>query len=49
MNTAHMIDEAGFDVVEAANADDAIQVLAKPAWTLPSFLLMSKCRDQWTG
>ena len=27
MNTAHMIEEAGFDVVEAANADDAIQVL----------------------
>jgi two-component system, response regulator PdtaR len=27
MNTAQMIEEAGFDVVEAANADDAIQVL----------------------
>ena len=48
MNAAEMIGNACFDVVEARNADEAIEILeASPKFT--SYLLISKCPVQWTA
>jgi CheY-like chemotaxis protein len=48
MHAVEVIEEAGFDVVEASNADDAVRY-SKPDWTSPSCSPISKCRNPWTG
>jgi CheY-like chemotaxis protein len=48
MDSAEVIENAGFEVIEAANADEAIAVsLPGPIFTLSSRI--SRCRVQWTG
>jgi CheY-like chemotaxis protein len=46
MNAAEMVGDAGFNVVEAGNADDAIAIL-EGARTFGSYLPISKCPAQW--
>jgi CheY-like chemotaxis protein len=46
MDAVDIVRSAGFDAVEAHNADEAIAILeARP--NIPSFPLMYRCRDQW--
>jgi CheY-like chemotaxis protein len=46
MNAAEMIGDAGFDVVEAGNADEAIAMLeTRPDIT--SYLPISRCPARW--
>jgi CheY-like chemotaxis protein len=46
MNAAEMNGDAGFDVIEAGNADEASQFW-KRARAFTSSLLISKCPAQW--
>ena len=46
INAVEMIEVAGFEVVEAASADEAIAIL-DVAWTLMSSSPISKCRAVW--
>ena len=48
MDAVDMIGAAGFEVVEAANADRAIEILEArrtSRWSSP----ISRCRARWTG
>jgi DNA-binding response OmpR family regulator len=46
LDSAETIESAGFEVIQAANADEAIAILkARP----PSSSPISRCRDRWTG
>lgn len=46
MDSAAVMEEAGFEVVQAANADEAIAILGMRSdiGVVPTF----KCPDQWT-
>jgi DNA-binding response OmpR family regulator len=46
MNAVEMIKEAGFEVVEASNADVRLRYW-KAAPIFVSFLLTSRCQAQW--
>ena len=48
MDAVEMISSAGFDVVEAANADDAIEITRKSAATSLWCSPISRCRVRWT-
>jgi CheY-like chemotaxis protein len=48
MHAAEMIEDAGFEVVEASNADEAVAILEVVRLTSPSCSPISKCRDPWT-
>jgi CheY-like chemotaxis protein len=47
MDAVDMIAAAGFEAVEAANADQAIKFL-KPAGKSPWFSPISRCQARWT-
>jgi len=48
LDSAETIESAGFEVIQAANADEAIAILnARP--DIQSSSPISKCRDRWTG
>jgi CheY-like chemotaxis protein len=49
MNAVEMIEAAGFEGVEAANADEAIDILEKAAATSPWCSPISRCRVPWMG
>ena len=48
MHAAGMIEEAGFEVVEAANADEAVAIL-ETRLDVAVVLPTSKCLAPWTG
>jgi CheY-like chemotaxis protein len=47
MDAVDMIAAAGFEVVEAANADEAIKIL-EAVGTSPWFSPISRCQARWT-
>jgi CheY-like chemotaxis protein len=48
MHAVDMIQAAGFEIVEAANADQAIDIL-EPVRTSPWCSPISRCRVPWTA
>ena len=49
MDAVEMVVAAGYEVLEAANADQAIEILEARGQTSPSSLLTFKCPVQSTG
>jgi response regulator RpfG family c-di-GMP phosphodiesterase len=48
MDSAELIENAGFEVIQAGNADQAIEILkARPVFMSSSPI--SRCRVRWTG
>jgi CheY-like chemotaxis protein len=48
MHAAEMIEEGGFEVVEASNADEAVAIL-EARLEIAVCSPISKCRDPWTA
>jgi two-component system, response regulator PdtaR len=48
MESAELIEKAGFEVIQAANADEAIAIL-KANLVFTSSSPMSRCPVRWTG
>ena len=48
MDSVEILEDGGFEVIPATNADEAIAILS-PGPTSTSSSLISRCRVRWTG